>query len=161
MSVDVELPRSRLRFPTTCPSCGAPATAEVRLFQYQPWDAVHVPVCPACKPKLFGGLVLRRVVILALATAGAIAAQELLPGWLVATFPDAERARSLFQFLWVAGAFVGGFPAAIVFHVLFPPRLDVSLDKKTVTFECLDEAWAAELERLNARPDDESHAPTS
>jgi hypothetical protein len=126
----------------------------VRLFEYQPWDAVHVPVCAACRPKLLGGVLLRRGVILALATAGAIAVQELGPAWLVATVPAAERARALFQFLWVAGAFLGGFPAAIVLHVIWPPRLDVSLNKKTVTFECLDEAWAAELGRLNTRPED-------
>ncbi|MBL8923485.1 MAG: hypothetical protein JNJ54_31820 [Myxococcaceae bacterium] len=125
----------------------------MRLFHYQPWDPLYVPVCAACGPKLLSGLLLRRGVTLALATAGAIAAQALGPAWLVETFPEAVQARSLFQFLWVGGASLGGFLAALVFHVLWPPRLDLSMTRRTVTFECEDRAWAAELARLNARPD--------
>ena len=155
MSLEVQLPRRGLRFPTTCAACAAPATGEVRLFEYQPWDAVHVPICSACRTGVFAGLLLRRAAVLALGTAGALAAQELLPGWLVRTFPTAEKLRAVFQFFWIGGAFLGAMPAVVLSLFVWPADIDVSLNKQTVTFECQNEAWAEALRLLNTKADDD------
>ncbi|MDP1920291.1 MAG: hypothetical protein Q8L14_28865 [Myxococcales bacterium] len=155
MSVEVQLPRRGLRFPSSCAACGERATSEVRLFEYRPWDSVHVPVCGPCRTKVFIGLLVRRVLVVAFGTAGALVAQELLPGWLLHTFRTAEALRPTFQFFWVAGAFVGAMPVVLLVQFLWPARIDVSLNKGTVTFTCLNEAWADELQRLNVKADDD------
>ncbi len=155
MTVELDLPRRGLRFPTSCASCGDRAAVEVRLFEYQPWDCVHVPVCAPCRTKVVVGLVVRRLLVLAFGTAGALVAQEVVPGWLLRTFSWAEKVSPAFQFFWVAGAFVGAMPVVLVSQFLWPAPIDVSLSKKTVTFTCLNEAWAEELRALNARPEDD------
>lgn len=155
MSVEVQLPRRGLRFPSSCAACGEPATGEVRLFEYRPWDAVHVPVCAPCRTKVFSGLLVRRALVVAFGTAGALVAQEVLPGWLLRTFPTAEALGPAFQFFWVGGAFLGAMPVVLVVQFLWPARIDVSLNKGTVTFTCANEAWADELQRLNVKPDDD------
>jgi len=154
-SLDVILPRQGIRFPSTCAACSAPASVEVRLFEYKPWDAVHVPVCAACRPKVFVGLVVRRLAVLSVATAGALAAQELFPGWLLSVFPAAEKARALFPLLWIVGALVTGVPVLALSVYVWPAAIDVSLDKVLVTFESHNAPWAEELRRLNRVPDDE------
>ncbi len=156
MSVEVKLPRRGLRFPTSCAACGERATSEVPLFENRPWDYVHVPVCVPCRTKVFVGLLVRRLLVVAFGTAGALVAQELLPGWLLRTFPAAAEALSpAFEFFWVGGAFLGAMPVVLVGQFLWPARIDVSLNKGTVTFTSMNEAWADELQRLNVKADDD------
>lgn len=151
---DVELPRRGVKLPPSCARCSARPTREAWLFEYKPWDGVHVPVCEACWLPVQGGLVLRRLLVLGAATAGAIVAQELFPDWLVRVAPATESARALFEFLWVPGGVLGALPLGLLFHFVWRPRIDVTLRPRTVTFECGNEPWAAELRRLNPEPED-------
>ena len=145
-------------WPAECPGCGAAGPRNLLSvsgsrwsFASFLWPVLHlfsrrakyeVPTCDACRGAELRSRWLRFLVLLAIT----IAAVAVASRWA------SEQTNSRFlRKLIVLGVVLAALAPLCVWQALAPPVIDITLGKKTVTFEFRREAYALAFAARNTR----------
>jgi hypothetical protein len=147
-----------VEWPAECPVCGAASPRNLLpvsgtrstiaafflpiLHLFQSRAKYEVPTCDACRGAELRSRWLRLLVLLALVGAGVAVASPWANG-----LTDSRFLRRLIVF----GVAIVAMAPLIVWQVWAPPAVDVTLGRKSVTFEFRREAYANAFAARNVR----------
>ncbi|HEU4419599.1 MAG TPA: hypothetical protein VFT55_11715 [Planctomycetota bacterium] len=145
-------------WPAECPGCGAagprnllPVSGSRWSFASFLWPVLHlfsrrakyeVPTCDACRGAELRSRWMRFLVFLAIT----IAAVAVASPWA-----SEQTGNRFLRKLIVLGVVLAALAPLCVWQALAPPAIDITLGKKTVTFEFRREAYALAFVARNTR----------